>query len=121
MNDWGRLQRALRYAAENPGKNVTLSELAAETNQSSFHAHWQLHAVPGETPKQFTLRLRLDRAAGALVTSRSSIPDIALASGFQSHEAFLPRFSSPFSDESERLAETLLCRVRCFGASGSGE
>ncbi len=96
MKDWGRLQRAVRHAAENPGKNVSLAELAAETNQSSFHAHRQLHTALGETPKQFTLRLRLDRAAGALVTSRRSILDIALACGFQSHEVFCRAFRRRF-------------------------
>ncbi len=96
MKDWARLQRALRHAAENTGRNVTLADLAAETNQSSFHAHRQLHAVLGETPKQFTLRLRLDRAAGALVSSRCSILDIALACGFQSHEAFCRAFRRRF-------------------------
>jgi AraC family transcriptional regulator len=96
MKNWGSLQRAVRHAAQNPGKNMTLGELAAETNQSSFHAHRQLHAVLGETPKQFTLRLRLDRAAGALVSSGCSILDIALACGFQSHEAFCHAFRRRF-------------------------
>jgi AraC family transcriptional regulator len=96
MKDWGRLQRAIRHAAQNPGKNMTLCELAAQTNQSSSHAHRQLHAALGETPKQFTLRLRLDRAAGALVSSRRSILDIALACGFQSHEAFCRAFRRRF-------------------------
>lgn len=96
MKNWGKLQRALRLAARNSGRNVTLGELAAETNQSSFHAHRQLHAVLGETPKQFTLRLRLDRAAGALVSSPCSILEIALACGFQSHEAFCRAFRRRF-------------------------
>jgi AraC-like DNA-binding protein/effector-binding domain-containing protein len=96
MTDWKKLQRALKYARRNPGKNVMLSNLAAETCQSPFHAHRTLRAVLGETPKDFTLRLRVDRAAAALITSQATILDIALACGFGSHEAFCRAFQRRF-------------------------
>ncbi len=73
-----------------------LCELAGKTDQSSFHAHRTLRAALGETPKQFTLRMRLDRAGGALVSSEGSILDIALACGFESHEAFCRAFRRRF-------------------------
>jgi AraC family transcriptional regulator len=94
--DWKKLQRALKYARRNPGKNVLLSNLAAETGQSLFHAHRTLRAVLGETPKHFTLRLRVDRAAAALISSHDSILDIALECGFESHEAFCRAFRRRF-------------------------
>ena len=96
MKDWQRLQPALKYAARHLGRNVTLKELAARTGQSSFHAHRVFRRVLGETPKQFTLRLRIDCAAAALVGSRRSILDIALACGFESHEAFCRAFRRRF-------------------------
>lgn len=52
--------------------------------------------MAGETPKRFTLRLRLDRAAVMLLVGRESILDIALACGFQSHEAFTRSFRERF-------------------------
>jgi AraC family transcriptional regulator len=96
MTDWEKLQRALKYARRNHGKNVLLSNLAAETGQSPFHAHRTLRAVLGETPKHFTLRLRVDRAAAALISSQASILDIALEYGFESHEAFCRAFQRRF-------------------------
>ena len=96
MTDWKKLQRALKYARRNPGKNVLLSNWAAETGQSLFHAHRTLRAVLGETPKQFTLRLRVDRAAAALISSQALILDIALDCGFESHEAFCRAFRRRF-------------------------
>jgi AraC family transcriptional regulator len=96
MNDWKKLQRALEFASRNPGRNVLLRDLAAETGQSLFHAHRTLRAILGETPKHFTWRLRVDRAAAALVSSRQSILDIALAFGFESHEAFCRAFRRRF-------------------------
>jgi AraC family transcriptional regulator len=96
MTDWKKLQRALKYARRNSGKNVQLSNLAAETGQSLFHAHRTLHSILGETPKHFTLRLRVDRAAAALISSQASILDIALECGFESHEAFCRAFRRRF-------------------------
>lgn len=96
MKDWNKIQRALRYAARNPGRNVLLRDLAAETRQSLFHAHRTLRRMLGETPKQFTLRLRVDRAAAMLLASRSSILEIALECGFESHEAFCRAFRRRF-------------------------
>ena len=58
--------------------------------------HRTLRVALGETPKQFTLRLRIDHAAAALVSSRASILDIALECGFESHEAFCRAFRRRF-------------------------
>ncbi len=96
MSDWKKLQPALNFARQNLGKNVALAELAANTEQSLFHAHRSLRVALGETPKQFTLRLRIDHAAAALVSSRASILDIALDCGFESHEAFCRAFRRRF-------------------------
>jgi AraC family transcriptional regulator len=96
MTDWHKLQRALNYAQRNRGENVRLSNLAAETGQSPFHAHRTLRAVLGETPKQFTLRLRVDRAAAELISSQASILEIAIDCGFESHEAFCRAFRRRF-------------------------
>jgi AraC family transcriptional regulator len=63
---------------------------------SAFHLHRVFSAAAGETPKQFTLRLRLGRAAAMLLTTGDSVLDIALACGFQSHEAFCRAFRKRF-------------------------
>jgi AraC-like DNA-binding protein/effector-binding domain-containing protein len=96
MKDWKKLQPTLKYAGRKPGVNVTLRDLAATANQSVFHAHRTLRAVLGETPKQFTLRLRVDCAAAALLNSQDSILDVALTFGFESHEAFCRAFRRRF-------------------------
>lgn len=96
MRDWKKLQPALNFARQNLGKNVALAELAANTEQSLFHAHRTLRVALGETPKQFTLRLRTDHAAATLVTSQASILDIALECGFESHETFCRAFRRRF-------------------------
>ena len=96
MTDWKKLQQALKYATRNRSKNVRLSHLAAEAGQSPFHAHRTLRAVLGETPKHFTLRLRVDRAAAEMISSKASILQIALDCGFESHESFCRAFRRRF-------------------------
>lgn len=96
MTDWKKVQPALNFAKQNLGQNVRLAELAANTEQSLYHAHRTLRVVLGETPKQFTMRLRIDHAAAALVSSRTSILDIALECGFESHEVFCRAFRRRF-------------------------
>jgi AraC family transcriptional regulator len=92
MKDWKKIQPALSLARKNLDRNLALAELADNTQLSPFHAHRTLRAVLGETPKHFTLRLRIDRAAAALLTSQASILHIALECGFESHEAFSRAF-----------------------------
>ncbi len=63
---------------------------------SAFHLHRVFSAAAGETPKQFTLRLRLGSAARLLLTRTDSVLNIALSCGFQSHEAFCRAFRRHF-------------------------
>lgn len=96
MKDWERIQPAIAHAARTTDRNVTLDELAAKVDRSPFHAHRELREVLRETPKQFTLRIRLDRAASELLTSDKSILDIALEFGFENHETFSRAFQKRF-------------------------
>lgn len=95
MKKWQAIQPAIAKAARE-ASDQTLQTLAAELGQSVSHAHRTLSSALGETPKEYTMRLRLDRAAGLLVTTKDTILDIALACGFESHEVFLRAFRRSF-------------------------
>lgn len=88
---WKAIQPVVAKAARDAA-DQTLASLASALGQSASHAHRILSDALGETPKQFTLRLRLDRAAALLVSSDDPILDIALSCGFESHEVFLRAF-----------------------------
>jgi AraC family transcriptional regulator len=83
-----QIQTVLKFAAANLDEDVSLRALAARAGLSTFHLHRVFAAAAGETPKQYTLRLRLARAALLLLTDQQSVLNVALACGFQSHEAF---------------------------------
>ena len=89
--NWPKLQPVIAKAARE-ANDQTLSDLAAALGLSPSHAHRILTESLGETPKEYTLRLRLDRAAGMLATTRDTILDIALVCGFESHEVFARAF-----------------------------
>ena len=57
---WNREKGAIRGDLDD---DESLDALAARAGWSRFHFHRAFRAVTGETPKRYTLRLRLERAA----------------------------------------------------------
>src|SRR5687768_13031028 len=76
--------------------DVSLTAIAARAGWSPFHFHRAFRRVTGETPKQYTQRLRLERAAARLVTGAEAIVAIAADAGFASHEVFTRAFRRQF-------------------------
>lgn len=76
--------------------NVSLEALARRSGWSRFHLHRAFRRLVGETPKQYTLRLRLERAAARLAASGEAVLDVAMATGFTSHEVFTRAFRRRF-------------------------
>ena len=91
-----RAQPALAFAATHLDDDLSLGALAGQAGLSAFHLHRLFAAATGETPKQYTLRLRLGRAAVLLLTTADSVLEVALACGFQSHETFSRAFRRRF-------------------------
>jgi transcriptional regulator GlxA family with amidase domain len=58
--------------------------------------HRLMVQVLGETPGTRQRRLRADRAAWLLLTSRATVLDIALETGWESHETFTRAFRTRF-------------------------
>jgi AraC family transcriptional regulator len=91
-----RIQPALAYAAAHMDEDVSLAALARQVGLSVYHLQRAFSTASGETPKQFTLRLRLGSAAVLLLTSDDTVLDVALSCGFQSHEVFTRAFRRRF-------------------------
>ncbi len=91
-----QVQPALAFAARHLDEDLSLDTLAHRAGLSVFHLHRVFSAAVGETPKQFTLRLKLGRAAALLLSGRDTVLDIALACGFRSHEVFCRAFRRRF-------------------------
>jgi AraC family transcriptional regulator len=92
----------LRHLRDGLDGDVSLEALAGRAGWSPFHLHRQFRQLVGETPKAYTQRLRLDRAAARLATSDDRVVDIALECGFASHEVFSRAFRRRFGHSPER-------------------
>jgi AraC family transcriptional regulator len=76
--------------------DVSLEALSVRAGWSPFHLHRAFRRIVGETPKQYTLRLRLEDAAARLLASDESVTTVALDAGFASHEVFTRAFRRHF-------------------------
>ena len=76
--------------------DVSLEALAARAGWSPFHFHRAFRRVVGETPKQYTPRRRLARAAARLLSTSDPVLSIATSAGFASHEVFTRAFRRQF-------------------------
>jgi AraC family transcriptional regulator len=94
--DRAALTRALTYAQANLDSDVSLNALAAAANCSPHYFTRRFTKMMAETPKQYTLRLRLERAALRLVLLDDNILEIALDCGFANHETFGRAFRRRF-------------------------
>jgi AraC-like DNA-binding protein len=70
--------------------------MAREACFSRRQFHRLAVRMTGETPGAYQRRLRLDRGAWLLLTSRATILDIALETGWESHETFVRAFRARF-------------------------
>ena len=94
---FAQMQKILAYVASHLDTDVSLQTLAVRSHLSRYHLHRVFARAVGETPANLALRLRLGRAAVLLLTTRRSVLDVALSSGFQSHETFCRAFRRRFS------------------------
>lgn len=72
------------------------AELASRLHLSRYHADRLVTAAAGEPPGALRRRILLERAAYRLVCSRESVLEVALTSGYSSHEAFTRAFKRTY-------------------------
>jgi AraC family transcriptional regulator len=85
----GRVARSLDQALD-------LEALAREAALSPFHFHRIFRGMVGETPLELHRRLRLERAAYALLADGKPVTSIAFDAGYDTHEAFTRAFRDRF-------------------------
>jgi AraC family transcriptional regulator len=85
-----------RLNASSDATAAPLTEVARRVGLSPFHFQRSFLRAVGESPKQYLLRRRLERAAAALLRDEASVLDVALDAGFDSHEGFTRAFHRHF-------------------------
>ena len=92
-----RINKTFDYIESNLQNPMTLEELAVVANFSKFHFNRIFQSIVGETPFQFILRVRLEKAAALiLINKNESISEIAHKCGFSDISIFSRNFKSYF-------------------------
>ncbi len=94
--DYRALWRALIYIQDNLDADLSLKNLAAIAHYSPYHFHRLFKEFTGETVKAYIRRLRLDASAFALKVGDKPVTDLALQSGYFTHESFTRAFRTRF-------------------------
>lgn len=91
-----RRQLALVQAhiEEHLSQPLRLEQLAALVELSPYHFSRCFKVATGLAPHQFVIRQRMERARHLVVSTRESLLDVALGTGFASAAHFSHRFSS---------------------------
>lgn len=87
-----RLQRVVDYVHDHPAGDLSLDALADVAALSRFHFHRVYAAMMGETAANTVRRMRLHRAAVALVQGSDPIPVIARTVGYPQVASFTRAF-----------------------------
>ncbi|WP_293573437.1 GyrI-like domain-containing protein [Phaeobacter sp.] len=91
-----RILRVLTYIYDNPAGDLSLEALADVAAMSRFHWHRVFRALTGETCAQMVRRIRLHRAAMALVQSDQTIEQISCSVGYPNMRSFSRAFAETY-------------------------
>ncbi|MCR4265054.1 AraC family transcriptional regulator [Nitratireductor sp. ZSWI3] len=83
-----RLRRAVGYLQDNLASDLSLEALAAEAAMSRFHFARAFRTTFGQSPLQYVIRQRIERAKILLVTTRVPIAEVAARVGYQDVSRF---------------------------------
>ena len=107
-----QFRRILSLIEERLPEKISVKEMAREVGLSESHFSRTFKHITGETPHQFALRLRLERASAALARSSSvGIASIAAECGFFDQSHFTREFRKKFGiTPGEAVRRSLLNR-----------
>ena len=92
-----RINAAMNHVIAHPEQEHSLGELASLAHYSPYHFLRTFKAVTHQTPLQFVLSQRLDRAARLLIyNTRLSVTEVSAACGFASSQHFSSVFKPAF-------------------------
>ena len=90
------VSRMQHYIESHLEEEITLDNLANAAGYSKYHAVRIFRELTHRTPFETVRALRLTRAAQSLQDANDKIVDVAMDSGFDSHDGFTRAFSRQF-------------------------
>src|SRR5215831_13529097 len=87
-----RLRRIKEFVRAKVEEDVSLDEMAQSVGLSTAHFARMFRTSTGETPHQFVLRQRVERAKAMLRAADARVLDVAVACGFKTQQHFAQVF-----------------------------
>lgn len=87
-----RINSAIKYIAQNYTDNITTDFLARLSNTSNAYFCHIFKEVTGKSAKEYITDLRVEKAAGLLLTTSMNITEIAMQCGFSDANYFTRSF-----------------------------
>jgi AraC family transcriptional regulator len=119
-----RIRKVLAFIQENLSAEISLGKMAEMANFSPFHFQKLFTQYIGESPKQYILRLRLERTAhNLLLFPEQSVYELSLQSGFSSHSTFSRAFKNYYGitpDEFRKLSDKEISKI-CTSKNNNGK
>ena len=91
-----RMARVCDYIEAHLGEKLELAEMAAVACLSPFHFLRSFKAIIGDTPHQYVVRRRVERAKAMIVGSQLPLADVAYAVGFSSQAHMTSAFKAAY-------------------------
>jgi AraC family transcriptional regulator len=110
----GRLRRIKEFVDAKMDDDLTLCEMAQSVELSIAHFSRMFRKSTGETPHQFLVRHRVERAKEMLRSADARVIDVAVACGFKTQQHFAQIFrrvcgASPTEYRQEFLGHEATC------------
>jgi AraC family transcriptional regulator len=106
----GRLRRIRDFVHANIEADLTLLEMSQSVELSTAHFSRMFRKSTGETPHQFVLRHRIQRAKEMLRASEARVLDVAVACGFKTQQHFARVFRQVCGASPTEYRQDFLCR-----------
>jgi AraC family transcriptional regulator len=87
-----QLRRVVTYIEENLEKSIRNTELAAVARLSPFHFNVAFRKSVGDSPHEYIIRRRMERAQGLMLSTDASLSDIAATCGLADQAHFTRLF-----------------------------
>lgn len=118
MDYLDRVQTGINYIEANLDKNINLNDVSASANMSHWHFQRIFKALTNETLKSYIRSRRIANSMDSLFNKQYSILDVAIASGFESHESYTRAFKKLFgispSEYRQNAKDRLIIRKTKF-------
>ena len=107
--DWDKIDavdRMQAYIVSHINEEISMEALSQVAGYSLWHSLRIFKELSGKTPFDFIRAVKLTRAAEALRDSDKKVLDIAMDSGFDSHDGFTRAFHRQFNITPQRYKDT---------------